>query len=324
MQRSIKSRHLRLQLPVLPTLLTLGNGICGLASISYAASAVRGSEHDPALFFAGLFIFGAMVFDSLDGAVARWTKQTTKFGAELDSLCDAISFGVAPALVVLQISAAWPPRLLWIMAALFMACTVLRLARFNVETEEERGHASFSGLPSPAAAATLASFVLVVANGVPLMPDAFRGLLPAGFDLTNPLRNVVPLIAVALAGLMVSRIRYPHVVYQALHTRHHFRQLAQIVFALAAIVALGELAAPLILCTFVLMSPARAAWQRFTGQRPASDVPVELPVDLPPEPIAEHAAAEPVPVPVPVTNRLRPPSRLRLWWPPRGKRRKRA
>jgi hypothetical protein len=150
--------------------------------------------------------------------------------------------------------------------------------------------------------------------------------LPQGFDLTSPLRNIVPLIAVALAGLMVSRIRYPHVVYQALHTRHHFRQLAQIVFALAAIVALGELAAPLILCAFVLMSPARAAWQRFAGQHPASDVPVELPAEAAAATSADDDAAEPLPVPVPVplTNRLRPPGRLRLWWPPRGKRRKRA
>jgi CDP-diacylglycerol---serine O-phosphatidyltransferase len=294
------------RLPVLPTLLTLGNGICGLASISYAASAIRGSGDDPALFYAGMFIFGAMVFDSLDGAVARWTKQTTRFGAELDSLCDAISFGVAPALIVLQISSAWPPRLLWVMAALFMACTVLRLARFNVETGED-DHGSFSGLPSPAAAATIASFVLIASNHVsPLLPQSARHLLLVEWGLPGLLRDIVPLVAVALAVLMVSRVRYPHIVHQALHGKQHFRQLAQIVFAIAAIVALGELAAPMILCAFVLSSPARATWERCLG--------------LPWSPLeardsSEDATAE-------IEPRRRP--RLRLWWPPRGKRRRRA
>ena len=120
-------------------------------------SAVRGSGDDPSLFYASLFIFAAMVFDSLDGAVARWTHQTTKFGGELDSLCDAISFGVAPALILLQVSDAYPARLLWVIAALFMTCTLLRLARFNVEAASEANHDWFSGLPSPAAAATVAS-----------------------------------------------------------------------------------------------------------------------------------------------------------------------
>ena len=314
---SSKQARRSVKLPVLPTLLTLGNGICGLASISYAATAVRGSADDPALLFAGLFIFGAMVFDSLDGAVARWTKQTTRFGAELDSLCDAISFGVAPALIVLQISSAWPPRLLWVMAALFMACTVLRLARFNVETSEE-DHASFSGLPSPAAAATIASFVLIASNHItPMLPESARHLLLTEWGLPTVLRDILPLVAVALAGLMVSRIRYPHVVHQALHGKQHFRQFAQIVFAIAAIVALGELAAPLVLCAFVLSSPMRAACERCWGlSRRSRQTAIQeaggAEVDVPANPAAAESA------------RPAKRTRLRLWWPPRDKRRRRA
>lgn len=327
MQRSpLKPAKRTGRLPVLPTLLTLGNGICGLASISYAASAVRGSTTDPALFFSGLFIFGAMVFDSLDGAVARWTKQTTRFGAELDSLCDAISFGVAPALIVLQVSGAWPPRLLWIIAALFMSCTVLRLARFNVETAADDNHATFSGLPSPAAAATVASFGIVASNVIsPLIPETARRVLMVQWGLPGLLREMVPIVAVALAVLMVSRIRYPHVVHQTLHSKRHFRQFAQILFAIAAIVALGELAAPLVLCAFVLSAPVRAAWDRILGL-PLAAQPL-LPA-AEPLPVAETAGAAEEAAAEPALHAAeaapRRAARLRLWWPPRGKQRRRA
>ena len=154
---------------VLPTLLTLGNAACGFGAITFTAkaaaalgptSAVTETVLDPvskaaatsALFAASCLIYLAMVFDAFDGSAARWTNQTSDFGAELDSLCDAISFGAAPAFLMLQFSRDYHPRLLWLIAALYVVCTVLRLARFNVETDEDDSHAFFSGLPSPAAA----------------------------------------------------------------------------------------------------------------------------------------------------------------------------
>src|SRR5262245_45797621 len=88
-------------IPVLPTLLPLGNAVGGLASITVAVKGVPGSDDHTCLLYAGLMIFAAMVFDLLDGAVARWTRQATAFGAQLDSLCDAVSFGVAPTFILL-------------------------------------------------------------------------------------------------------------------------------------------------------------------------------------------------------------------------------
>src|SRR5207302_422267 len=91
---------------VLPTLLTLGNGVCGFAAIAYASKIGRTDvAGDSASYFAisGWLILAAMVFDALDGYVARLTKTASKFGGELDSLCDAISFGAARCLASLGI-----------------------------------------------------------------------------------------------------------------------------------------------------------------------------------------------------------------------------
>ena len=158
---------------VLPTLLTLCNAACGFGAITIAAKV--GPDHFDGfeLLTAAQLIFLAMLFDMLDGSAARLTNQTSEFGAQLDSLCDAISFGVAPAFILLQLAHPehhlmdtmvgqatfnYHPRILWAIAVLFMVCAILRLARFNVESDEEDSHEFFSGLPSPAAAGVVASF----------------------------------------------------------------------------------------------------------------------------------------------------------------------
>src|SRR5579863_10156594 len=160
---------------VLPTMLTLRNGVCGFGAITFAAEvglAERmrmgwGRDNVECLWIAAILIFLAMVFDMLDGRAARWAKQTSEFGAELDSLCDAVSFGVAPAVILIKFTAESEPpmmiaRLLWAIAVLYVVCAILRLARFNVETGEEDSHDYFSGLPSPAAAGTVASFMIAL------------------------------------------------------------------------------------------------------------------------------------------------------------------
>ncbi|HTI50225.1 MAG TPA: CDP-diacylglycerol--serine O-phosphatidyltransferase, partial [Planctomycetaceae bacterium] len=154
---------------VLPTMLTLGNAVCGFGAITFAAKvdlATRtgwGKTDSECLFIAAVLVFLAMVFDMLDGRAARWAKQTSEFGAQLDSLCDAISFGAAPAMILIKFSEFsndFHPRILWGIAVLFVLCAILRLARFNVETDEEDTHEFFSGLPSPAAAGTVVSFLI--------------------------------------------------------------------------------------------------------------------------------------------------------------------
>src|SRR6266508_746646 len=140
---------------VVPTLLTLGNGICGFVAITIASRITSGDPIDEVernFVISGWFIIAAMLFDMLDGYVARLSKTASKFGGELDSLCDAISFGVAPAFLLLKMGPGWEPRpllhqLLAGIAALYMVCTILRLARFNVEnTPEPAAHKRFRGL----------------------------------------------------------------------------------------------------------------------------------------------------------------------------------
>ena len=219
---------------VLPTLLTLANAACGFAAVTVAAKVqtvglgeVPLDAMDAAagrhLFVAAGLIFLAMVFDAFDGSAARLLGQSSELGAQLDSLCDALSFGVAPAFLMLQLADhtfagqadlawAWPGRILWGCAVLFVLCTILRLARFNVETDEEDDHAFFRGLPSPAAAAVVAS--------VPLVTGALNEIVAGErgrFDWSDEvagwcliaIKLGLPVVTLAAAGLMVSRDQIP-------------------------------------------------------------------------------------------------------------------
>ncbi len=242
--------------PILPSLVTLGNVFFGFLAVAKAADAVWLSAHsDPSLGMgpeviqkleaAALLIFVAMVFDALDGTVARLTRQTSSFGAQLDSIADMVTFGVAPAFLakvlidfhvppvanVLQL----PPKAIYVAAVIYVLCATLRLARFNVETPgaKSEDHEEFSGLPSPAAAAVVASLtVLFCVLKAPRGEEAqwFSSLLH-GMDLEIWLVRALPLLLVALGLLMVSRIPYPHLVVSILRGRHSFPFLATLVVA---------------------------------------------------------------------------------------------
>ncbi|MFO0869592.1 MAG: CDP-diacylglycerol--serine O-phosphatidyltransferase [Pirellulales bacterium] len=251
---------------VLPSLLTLGNGACGFGAITLAARnpAEPGSvEH---LYLAALLIFAAMVFDALDGPLARLSKQTSDFGAQLDSLCDAISFGVAPGFLMLKFCDVFPARVQWVVAVLYMICAVLRLARFNVSTASNPDHDSFAGLPSPAAAGMVASLV-VIAPGLSrwTSPETSDWQRSFGEWLQKGSEAGLPIVTFVVACLMVSRIRYPHLFNQLFRGRRSFRHLVNLCFALVAIVAVHELAVPFIIFYYVLSGPARAVSSRIPG-----------------------------------------------------------
>jgi CDP-diacylglycerol--serine O-phosphatidyltransferase len=283
---------------VFPTLLTLGNAACGFGAITFAAKVGPdpAGEHD--LFLSAVLIFLAMLFDMLDGSVARWAKQTSEFGAQLDSLCDAVSFGVAPAFLMLRIvhsmeSVTDPnaiafgthsrpfflywSRLLWVIGALFALCAVLRLARFNVETDEDDSHNYFSGLPSPAAAATVASFPIAL-NSLRERTLASDGTAQRVAEWLIPVIHLVlPLITLAVAILMVSRFKYSHVFNQVRGQRSRLH-LIQIILVLATVFLLRE-AMPLIFCCFAFAPPAKSAWRELTGRRirpPEENAPARL------------------------------------------------
>jgi CDP-diacylglycerol--serine O-phosphatidyltransferase len=149
-------------------------------------------------------------------------------------------------------------------------CAVLRLARFNVETGEENSHDSFSGLPSPAAAATLASVAIAMPKLEQLTDPSMSAITQTvGRWAIAATALSLPVLTLGLACLMVSRIRYPHMANQLFRGRRNFRHVAQLIFAAAAIIVVHEMAIPLILFYFVLGSPIRAVWQKTVAHRTA-------------------------------------------------------
>ena len=266
---------------VLPTLLTLGNAACGFGAITFAAKVGPETDVGNEFFIAALLIFLAMVFDMLDGSAARWTKQTSEFGAQLDSLCDALSFGVAPAFLMLQFTRHdhsfggqlslpfdYHPRLLWVIGVLFVVCALLRLARFNVETEEDDSHEYFSGLPSPAAAGTVISFPIAMHGLNDLMaPSADDASHTVAEWLILAVKISLPVITLAVACLMVSRVRYAHVFNQLFRDQRNRQHMIQLVFTLAVVYMVHWLAVPLIFCYFAFTAPLRALWKEVVSRR---------------------------------------------------------
>jgi CDP-diacylglycerol--serine O-phosphatidyltransferase len=155
-------------------------------------------------------VFLAMVFDALDGRLARFTRHTTDFGGQLDSLADVLSFGAAPAFLALEVFKHDMPgvptavsRLIWAIGALYMSCAAMRLARFNVSNEHgEQHHFSFLGLPSPGAGGAVAAFVLMHEE---LKRDGF-------LRIASVTIWILPLVVLATGLLMVSAVRYPHII----------------------------------------------------------------------------------------------------------------
>jgi len=267
---------------LLPTLTTLMNGVSGFAAIHYATKA--GLGHVDAignLKIAALLIFVAMIFDALDGRLARMTRQASDIGAQLDSLCDAISFGVAPAILMVQtvamaLKAEMTPfhvfaqegsqlgRVVMVIAAVYICCALLRLARFNVENAPDvLHHMEFKGLPSPAAAATVASFVLLF--------DYFE-TVPGGWKSAEWLKitagATLPAITLITAGLMISRFRYPHVVNQLLRGRRPLWVIVLVLAAVVSAVVYFQLALATATLIFAMLGPINEILRRFGLARP--------------------------------------------------------
>ncbi len=256
------------RIAVVPTLCTLGNAACGFSAIVFAAGVNRAADLSPAIaaYVSGWLILAAMIFDAFDGYIARRTRTVSQFGAELDSLCDAISFGAAPAFLLIQLGSAFPGRLVkesfLVIAVLYMVCAVLRLARFNAQMLDTRSHRFFKGLPSPAAAGCIASMVVLRYNPFEsrLVPDAL---------VNQVIPWVAPLVALTVALLMVSRVPYLHFANRVLHRRHNFNRLVQVVLAAFAVVLLGELAIVLAFWAYALYGPGLLLWHRAQGREPA-------------------------------------------------------
>jgi CDP-diacylglycerol--serine O-phosphatidyltransferase len=256
---------------VLPTMFTLGNLVCGFFAIVVAA---RVDKPDlPALdavdvtncMISGWLIFLAMVFDALDGHVARLAKTSSDFGAQLDSLCDLVTFGIAPAFLMVKMVPAftyWHREAVWVIAATYAVCAALRLARFNVETGEEDDHMHFSGLPSPAAAASVASFAILFYT-----LNQEDNPLRYSEQIASALQFALPFFGLLVALLMVSRIPYPHVINQFFRGHRSFNHIVSLVFAAVAVMVIRGYSVPIICCAFAVSGPLHYLWQEVVQKR---------------------------------------------------------
>jgi CDP-diacylglycerol--serine O-phosphatidyltransferase len=236
----------------LPSLATLGNAICGFGCMYVASLDAAEALHSPdawTRFFAAhsyvaaaYLIFFAMLFDALDGRLARYTRHTTDFGGQLDSLADVVSFGVAPAFLALQVFKSEHTtdvlpmfsRLFWAIGALYMSCAAMRLARFNVSNEHgEQAHFSFLGLPSPGAGAAVAGWVLLQQE---LRYDPWHGHLTSTAEVMASVCTwLLPPLVLTTGLLMISHIRYGHMVNRYLRGKRSLGRLILVVALLLLI-----------------------------------------------------------------------------------------
>jgi len=258
--RRVRKQRLK-YVTVLPSLITILNGVCGFAAIILASKG--------AFAMAGYMVLLAMIADMLDGRLARMSQSTSSFGGQLDSLCDIISFGVAPAFLMLKVlqesklaGLAQPnivfenflQRFVWLAAAAYISCSAIRLARFNVENEEdESAHMSFVGLPTPAAAGVVVS--LVIFHQEIILPELSGGDIPAylGF-CESAIMYTLPFLVLGVAVLMVSRIRYPHVLNQYIKGKKPFTHLIRALLFLLFVIWSRQAALVLIFCGFAASS----------------------------------------------------------------------
>lgn len=186
---------------ILPNLVTSANLFCGYLSI---LKAIQGN-----FVWASALILLAAVFDILDGRVARMTGSTSEFGVQYDSLCDLVSFGLAPAILIFQFGLNDAGRVGSMACFMFAACGALRLARFNVQSAIGKASGDFTGLPIPMAAGVLASFVLAMSDVKTSPPEEW--VFPVIHELLaseNLHRGAGLLMAPLLGILMVSNVNF--------------------------------------------------------------------------------------------------------------------
>ena len=290
-----KKRRLK-YIAVLPSLVTLMNGLCGFAAIVFAS---RGPDmilridllpNISMSYFAlaGYMIFLAMIADVLDGHVARISKTTSSFGAQLDSLCDVISFGAAPAFLMLKMVEVHSGRLqmgagnfyvffnrvVFFIAIIYAMCTVIRLARFNVENkEDESSHLSFAGLPSPAAAGLIVSLVVFNQDFLPKITERYGGVFRA---FEPAMVWILPVVTLTAGLLMVTRIPYPHIVNSILSGKKRFSVFLLVLFTVLLLIWNIQLAMVLGFCVFMFYGIIRWLFSPFltrSGKEPKTDMP---------------------------------------------------
>jgi len=263
---------------ILPTLFTLGNLVAGFAAIHYAAKPADwdGPWEWTGLTFAGILVFVGMFFDGVDGSVARLTRSSSSVGAQLDSLCDMVTFGVAPAfmglrLVITHLEDAAPEwwvigpdadtafgRVIWGVAAAYVCCAALRLARFNLELGGDPAgeKKSFRGLPTPGAAGAVVSLVILHQH---LLVTRFGNSMP--HELVQWSSLAIPFVMLLCAFGMVSTIPYIHFTNTYIRGRKNFASVGRLVIALALAIWWLQETLAVVFTLYALSGPARVGWR---------------------------------------------------------------
>jgi CDP-diacylglycerol---serine O-phosphatidyltransferase len=235
-ERSLRQDQMKLGIYILPNLFTTANLFCGFYS---AIASMKGMYE-----IAAVAILIAVVLDSLDGRIARMTRTMSRFGGEYDSLCDLVTFGVAPGLLIYGWSLFAYGKWGWLAAFLFAVCGALRLARFNIQIGVIDSRV-FNGLPIPGGAA-------VVATGV---------LLFYYLGGEGRFSNVSVMIGVvALSLFMVSSIKYYSFKDLNIFSRKPFMSFVLIVLILVIVVAEPEIMLFTLALGYSLSGPARALY----------------------------------------------------------------
>ena len=306
-QPEIEERpHRLIGISLLPSAATLGNLLCGFIAIFCCLLAMRAEYAEvyavqPRVFHhrleqlfpthvsAGAYLIVlAMIFDALDGRLARITRRTSEFGAQLDSISDIVSFGVAPMALVITLLlrpavgavagesdvSSLQFRVGMAAALVYVSCAAIRLARYNAENvASEHAQRAFSGLPSPGAAAAVAA-VLALHEHL----RAESGTAVWGVDWVYVSRWAITGVVFLVGLLMVSRVDYIHVFNVYVRRQHPPTHLVWLI----VIIALGwysfELLLVALAAAYVLSGLILHLTHR--GRAPAVEAPAETPVHV--------------------------------------------
>jgi CDP-diacylglycerol---serine O-phosphatidyltransferase len=198
---------------ILPNLFTTGNIFCGVYALSLI---LRG---DPANYTrAAWFLLLAMVFDFIDGQLARLYRATSRFGVELDSLADFFSFGVVTTILAYRVVLEQFKGFGVGVAFLYIVFTALRLARFNIQVNKEE-KTDFKGLPSPVASGVILSFFIFTSH--------------FNFDW----EIAIPFLMIVLSSLMVTSLTYPTLFSLHLRQKQPFLYLVAVILMLVILIA---------------------------------------------------------------------------------------
>ncbi len=225
---------------IFPGAFTMGNLLCGFLSIM--------ASHNGNLARAAWLIILAAFLDALDGRVARLSKSTSKFGQELDSLADIVSFGVAPAfLTSISVLNDFDNYMGWIVAVVFMMTGAFRLARYNVISDPHR-KARYLGLPIPTAAVTIASYII-------LCMKYFQDIQYPEYFVT---------MVIVLSGLMVSTVAYDTLPERFDTTENRLKAVALFVFLIAVVFKPRMMIFPGV-ALYIVIGVAKEGWRIMAG-----------------------------------------------------------